>query len=117
LAQEIASVRNVHFDASSQADTIVFLHSVKPGPASQSYGIEVAQLAGVPRVVITAAREKLRTLEQQRVTAKPRQVELALSVPEHPVVMQLRDIDPDELSPRAALDLIVELQKLSLRDA
>ncbi len=113
LAQEIASVRNIHFDASSQHDTIVFLHSVKPGPANQSYGIEVAQLAGVPRVVITAAREKLRALEQQPgAIMQPRQIELPLLAEVHPVVQQLQQLDPDELSPRAALDFLVELKKM-----
>jgi DNA mismatch repair protein MutS len=65
LADEIATVANVHLDATEHGDGIVFLHAVKPGPASRSYGLAVAQKAGVPRCVIDAAREYLGKLERQ----------------------------------------------------
>ncbi len=64
LAQQIPAVTNVHLDATEHADGIVFLHAVKPGPASRSYGLAVAQKAGVPRAVVDAAREYLSRLEK-----------------------------------------------------
>ncbi|MGH8243831.1 MAG: DNA mismatch repair protein MutS, partial [Steroidobacteraceae bacterium] len=65
LADEIPAIANVHLDATEHADGIVFLHAVKPGPASKSYGLQVAQKAGVPREVIESARGYLETLERQ----------------------------------------------------
>jgi DNA mismatch repair protein MutS len=65
LAGEIAEVGNVHLDATEHGEGIVFLHAVKPGPASKSYGLQVARKAGVPREVIAAAQEYLGTLERQ----------------------------------------------------
>jgi DNA mismatch repair protein MutS len=65
LADAIPEVANVHLDATEHADGIVFLHAVKPGPASRSYGLQVAQKAGVPREVIESARGYLQKLEQQ----------------------------------------------------
>ncbi len=66
LADDIAGVANVHLDATEHGDELVFLHSVKPGPASRSYGLQVAQLAGVPREVIASARRYLQQLEGAR---------------------------------------------------
>jgi DNA mismatch repair protein MutS len=65
LAGEIAEVGNVHLDATEHGEGIVFLHAVKPGPASKSYGLQVAQKAGVPREVIAAAQEYLVELERR----------------------------------------------------
>jgi DNA mismatch repair protein MutS len=65
LADAIPEVANVHLDATEHADGIVFLHAVKPGPASRSYGLQVAQKAGVPREVIESARGYLERLEKQ----------------------------------------------------
>lgn len=65
LADEITTVKNVHLDAAEHNEKIIFLHKVQPGPANQSYGIQVAQLAGVPRTVILQAKQKLQSLEQQ----------------------------------------------------
>ncbi|MDX1901835.1 MAG: DNA mismatch repair protein MutS [Gammaproteobacteria bacterium] len=115
LDQEINTIKNIHFDASSQGDNIVFLHAVKEGPASQSYGIQVAQLAGVPRKVIEAAKEKLHTLEQQSVAHVDRPILKPVKHTEHPVVSRLNQLNPDHLSPRDALDLIFELRSLLSR--
>ena len=65
LADEVPSIENVHLDATEHGDGIVFLHAVKPGPASRSYGLQVAQKAGVPRDVIETARKYLEKLERQ----------------------------------------------------
>ncbi len=113
-------MRNVHIDAIEHGDGIVFLHAVKEGPANQSYGLQVAQLAGVPKSVIRAARKRLRELEgrsRQGMDATP-QLGLPLHDPEpvlHPVLEMLENIDPDDLAPRQALELIYKL-KAKLRD-
>ena len=67
LADEIETVKNVHFDATEYGDKIVFMHTVQPGPANRSYGIQVAQLAGVPGDVIQRAKEKLEFFEKSTV--------------------------------------------------
>src|SRR6201996_8721202 len=66
LAIEVESCANVHLDATEHGDGIVFLHAIKEGPANRSYGLQVAQLAGVPREVIGQARQYLEALESQR---------------------------------------------------
>ncbi|MGF1546453.1 MAG: DNA mismatch repair protein MutS [Thiotrichales bacterium] len=109
------SIRNVHIDAIEYGDGIVFLHAVKAGPANQSYGLQVAQLAGVPKVVIKAARKRLRQLEgESRARAEPTpQLGLPLFEPvpqPHPVVQMLGNVDPDTLTPRQALDLLYQLR-------
>ncbi|TDO06233.1 DNA mismatch repair protein MutS [Halomonas ventosae] len=118
LAEQAEGVDNVHLTATEHRDGIVFMHRVEEGQASQSYGLQVAQLAGVPHSVIARAREKLATLEQQEVDqgsrlptgegerpAAPRQADLFASTP-HPLVEQLDRLDPDALSPRQALELL-----------
>jgi DNA mismatch repair protein MutS len=119
LENKIANVKNVHFAATEHADKIVFLHSVNSGPASQSYGIQVAQLAGLPRVVIQMAKKKLLALENDSISKKHSpNFELDLE-PEreptfsHPVIEKLQQLDPDTLSPREALELIFVLKKAS----
>ncbi len=115
LPDEITGAANVHIDAVEHGDKIVFLHAVKPGPANQSYGLQVAQLAGVPKTVIEQARKKLHALEQQAVSTRDDsgQFELFNDRP-HPVVEQLQTLNVDELSPKAALDLLYQLKQHSL---
>lgn len=117
LADEIPIVKNVHLDATEYRDKIVFLHTVKEGPANQSYGIQVAQLAGVPRSVIQRAKEKLQELEQeacQHLAAhsltKNQQDLFASLAKDDPVLSRLREINPDQLSPKEALDLLYQLK-------
>jgi len=135
LAQDIDGVANVHLDATEHRDGIVFLHAVKEGPASRSYGLAVAQLAGVPREVIAAAREYLVALETQahagdaagsrgararRAPATSPQAQLPLEPPAPPPVdprlleveAALRAVSADDLTPRAALDLVYKLRSL-----
>ncbi len=117
LAQDFRQVVNVHLDAVEHRDHIVFLHSVEAGPASQSYGLQVAQLAGVPGSVIQAARKHLVQLEQQGAVNRVQGdlfssgVEPALNIPS-PVEEALAAADPDNLTPRAALELLYHLKKL-----
>ncbi len=111
LPEEISGITNIHIDAVEHGDKIIFLHNVKSGPASQSYGLQVAQLAGVPATVITRAREKLTSLEQQAVNKQPEsgQFELFCDHPD-PVVERLQQLDPNDFSPRQALDLLYQLK-------
>jgi DNA mismatch repair protein MutS len=127
-------VRNVHLDATEHGDGVVFLHTVKPGPANRSYGLAVAKLAGVPREVIEAARRRLETLEAQRdaIAAAGPQAELPLfasssaSASAAPadadadalgerLRRELEALDPDELTPRAALEALYRLRELTRR--
>ncbi len=117
LANEHDNIRNVHLDAMEHGEHIIFLHAVKQGPANQSYGLQVASLAGVPKSVVTKAREKLRTLEtkaykQQREETGARQFDLFAAPEPSPALSRLEKIKPEEVSPRQALDLLFELKSL-----
>jgi DNA mismatch repair protein MutS len=109
----------VHLDATEHEGKLVFLHSVREGPANQSYGLQVAALAGVPPQVIKRARSYLRELEQGRAAAPGPQPELPLFAPPparpvaSPALERLRAIDPDSLAPRDALALLYELKAIS----
>lgn len=138
LPQEFPQAANVHLSAVEHGDGIVFLHAVQDGPASQSYGLQVAQLAGVPQPVIRAARKHLAWLEQQSADATPTpQLDLfaapptpesdededtfvasaapaARLAPEQAAVIDaLTDLDPDSLTPRAALEALYRLKALA----
>lgn len=110
LADQINGVGNLHLSATEHDDHIVFMHQVLAGPASQSYGIQVAKLAGVPKTVLNTALQKLRELEDQSVgpktshsTGAPTQQDLFFQ-PDHPVVAALHDVIPDDMTPRQALE-------------
>jgi DNA mismatch repair protein MutS len=121
LPDKVSGTVNVHLDATEYNDNIVFLHSIQDGPASQSYGIQVAKLAGIPADVINLARQELALLEAgssgvispaKEGQLPPSQAELFLP-PANPELQQrLESLSPDELSPKQALDLIYELKKL-----
>jgi DNA mismatch repair protein MutS len=123
LAEQERSVANVHLQAVEHKDRIVFLHAVQEGPASQSYGLQVAALAGVPAVVLQQARKHLALLERQQRSEEP---QLGLF---DQAAFEMKDVDegteadkllrervaavdPDALTPREALDLLYELKKL-----
>ena len=118
LAEEFHEVANIHLDAVEHKDHIVFLHSVEEGPANQSYGLQVAQLAGVPPQVIRAARKRLAQLEQQAVDAGTQgdlfataAASATAAAPEHPALDLLRESDPDAMSPKQALELLYRLRQ------
>lgn len=119
-AQHHAAV-NMHVSATESGRDIVFLHEVQPGPASRSYGIQVARLAGMPAQVVQHARQALQALEAQQNDARA-QVDLfapppAAEEPEaSPIDSALAAIDPDALSPREALDALYALKKLQRRE-
>ena len=120
LAQDYPECANVHLDAVEHGHRIVFLHAVEEGPASQSYGIQVAALAGIPGSVIRDAKRRLAALEnREAVQRSDEQADLfATAVPvveaePHPALEALRDLDPDALSPREALEKLYALRKLA----
>jgi len=111
---------NVHVSATESGHDIVFLHEIQPGPASRSYGIQVARLAGMPAAVVNHARHALEALED---SASQTQAQVDLFAPP-PVVesagpsaveSRLSEIDPDALSPRDALDALYALKKLAAK--
>ncbi|MDR2614649.1 MAG: DNA mismatch repair protein MutS [Candidatus Accumulibacter sp.] len=121
LANEYPELANVHLDAIEHGEKIVFLHAVEEGPANQSYGIQVAALAGIPASVIKAARRQLREFEQ-RASINPLQPDLFAALPDPPepaapetppALARLAAIDPDELTPKQALDALFELKSLA----
>jgi DNA mismatch repair protein MutS len=117
LAELVPGVANVHLDATEHAHELVFLHAVKEGPADRSFGLQVAALAGIPKAVITQAREYLTRLEQAQRRPKEAPAEhqqIGLFAPPPSVVEErLKTIDPDKLSPKEALELLYELKKLN----
>ena len=112
---------NMHVSATEAGRDIVFLHEMQPGPASKSYGIQVARLAGMPAAVVNHARQALAALEAQQQQARA-QVDLFAPPPavEAPpasaVESALTALDPDTLSPREALEAIYTLKKLHARE-
>jgi DNA mismatch repair protein MutS len=119
LNQEYKTLANVHLDAVETSAGLTFLHAVEDGPASQSYGLQVAKLAGVPGQIINAARRKLVMLENQQITPSNQgdlfaQTAPAMQVepPASPALERLAEIDPDELTPKQALEALYALRRL-----
>jgi DNA mismatch repair protein MutS len=118
-AQHHAAI-NVHVSAVESGANIVFMHQIEAGPASKSYGIAVARLAGVPGAVVSHARHALGALEAQQIEARA-QVDLFAAPPEapapeeSPALKALAEIDPDTLSPREALDALYRLKTIAAR--
>ncbi len=123
LAEDHAECANVHLDAVEHGNTVVFMHAVEPGPASQSYGIQVAALAGIPPAVLREARRRLVELENREAAAAP-QPDLFAALPAaspapsfaQPLLDALDATDPDALSPREALDRLYALKRLARED-
>jgi DNA mismatch repair protein MutS len=117
LADELPACANVHLDATEHGDTLVFLHAVKEGPANQSFGLQVARLAGVPRMVIQDARRYLEELERRDHAARPAAPQLDLDLAPAPdpveaaILAQLGELDPDSLSPRDALAILFAMRE------
>jgi DNA mismatch repair protein MutS len=119
LPEEISGIANVHLDAVEHGERIIFMHTVKGGPASRSYGLQVAALAGVPERVLAQGRSILEELEanpmhggQAGHHTQP-QIDLFAPQQDHPLVDALRDINPDNLTPRQALELLYKLKELT----
>ena len=113
LAEHYPAICNVHLTASEHGDDIVFLHQVKTGPANQSYGLQVAKLAGIPKGIIQQAAAKLRRLEQDNQHTSVQQQNLPLT-PEpvlHPVVIELSQLDINQLTPMQALSHLQQMKE------
>jgi DNA mismatch repair protein MutS len=115
LAESYPQLANVHLDAVEHHDRIVFLHAVEEGPANQSYGLQVAKLAGVPQTVLRTAKNYLLKLEQEGIGRDSERDLFApqpeANPPEHPLLQRLKTTDPDQLSPKQALELLYRLKQ------
>lgn len=122
LAEIILGVANIHLSAVEHGDDIVFLHAVHEGPANQSYGLQVAQLAGIPRKVIEMAKIKLAELEQHSTQVthqmnennmnKPLQNDLFTGQQNSALFEILQNLQPDQLTPRNAMDILYQLKSM-----
>jgi DNA mismatch repair protein MutS len=120
LAAELDGCANIHFDAVEHKDGIVFLHAVEDGPANQSYGLQVAKLAGVPAETVRQARSYLARLDHfsarrdhQGDLFTASAPELELERPEAALLDRIDALDPDALSPREAHAALYELKRLA----
>ncbi|MCP8898977.1 DNA mismatch repair protein MutS [Gilvimarinus xylanilyticus] len=131
LPDTLPGIANVHLNATEHKDSIVFMHKVQDGPASKSYGIQVARLAGIPDNVLVQAEQQLTSLEQNHIVtdqaavqsptptqptapqaaASPMQTSLFDSAP-HPAVEALDGLDPDDMTPKQALEALYRLKSL-----
>ncbi|MFT6778377.1 MAG: DNA mismatch repair protein MutS [Paraglaciecola sp.] len=125
LAEDLPELANVHLDAVEYEETIRFMHAVQEGAANKSYGLQVAQLAGVPKSVIHKAKRKLAELENQPVSNNPsharqeqeqqqQQLNLLNSVDD--LRLSLKQINPDDLTPKQALEYLYQLKTLASQD-
>jgi len=120
LAQVGSGIANVHLDAVEHGDSLVFMHAVKDGPADRSFGLQVAALAGLPKAVVREARGRLAELEQRRSDPAPVLTAQALDGPQQfglfapssAALDALAGIDPDELTPKQALEALYRLKAL-----
>ena len=122
LAEPGSGIANVHLDAVEHGDQLVFMHAVKDGPADRSFGLQVAALAGLPKSVVKQARGRLAELEQQQ-PRRPDPVaharsrwtsrsNSACSRASSAALDALASIDPDELTPKQALEALYRLKAL-----
>jgi DNA mismatch repair protein MutS len=120
LADSLVAVRNYNVQVREVGDQVLFLHRLQPGGADRSYGIEVGRLAGLPPVVLARAKELLRLLEAEQIVPRSGRVpaqpprpagdQLALfGVMPHPVVQQLRNVEPNQMTPIQALEMLARL--------
>ena len=118
IVDDFKHAANVHLDAVEHGNGIVFLHKVEAGAAHMSYGIQVAQLAGIPKSVVNEAKRKLKQLENNQITQNTNQPDMfaasveAAPVAAHPVIAELESIQADDLTPKQALDLLYKLKDL-----
>lgn len=114
LTSELNNTANIHLDAVEHDDNIIFLHAVQDGPANQSYGLQVAKLAGIPRRVINQAKSKMHRLEQhsaENANKQPTQNDLFTKPERDPILDQIADLHPDDLNAKQALELIYKWHK------
>ena len=115
LAEQFTSVKNVHLNATEHDNGIIFLHSVEDGPANQSYGLQVAQLAGIPKSVVQQAKLKLMQLKNEEYkhnSLSTDQSDLFSITEPHPAIQKLLEVEPDNMTPKQAQDFLYLLNKL-----
>ena len=112
LPELMDTVHNAHLDAIKHNNEIIFLYRVKPGATNRSYGIQVAQLAGIPRAVINQANQQLEIMEKNSVGLAPDTVQQDLFQQPDECRELLREVDPDSLTPKQALELLYRLCEL-----
>lgn len=114
LAEDTPGIVNVHLDAVEYDGGIRFMHAVQEGAANKSYGLQVAELAGVPNSVIRRAKQKLQTLEStaHEGAAQPLPVQSDFLTSTNPALTMLQSTNPDDLTPREALDILYKLKSL-----
>lgn len=118
FAEQLEGADNIHVEALEQGDFVVFLHKVSDGPANKSYGIHVAQLAGLPRALLDSAKQKLSGLHSNNHPTK--QVSIADEQHKHSsedtktrhLLNAINDLKPDELTPKEALDFCYKIKTL-----
>ena len=110
LAEILEGTVNLHFDAIEHGDKIVFMHSVKPGPANRSYGLQVAALAGIPRAVIDYAQQRLSAIETGAAPAGDTGPQTDLFYREHPLAREINQLNPDTITPKQALEILYRLK-------
>lgn len=120
LPEQCPGMANIHLDATEYQDHVVFLHNIQEGPANRSFGLQVAKLAGIPAAVLAAAQEKLEELETAGVSASlptgnismpsPAQNDLFSEAAPHPLIEELKNVEPDQLSPKQALELLYDIK-------
>ena len=119
LVDEFKQAANVHLDAVEHGSNIVFMHKVEEGAANQSYGLQVAQLAGIPKSVVASAKRKLVQLENNQIAQHSHQPDMFstafVEAPAlvHPLVAELETIQPDDLTPKQALELLYKLKQIT----
>lgn len=114
LAENFSQIKNVHLAAIEHEDKIIFLHTVNPGPASQSYGLQVAKLAGIPFAVIQLAKQKLTELENTSLKTKQQhnQLDLFLNTSQSQLIDILNATDIDQMTPKQALEILYQMKQL-----
>jgi len=120
LPEQHAEIKNVHLDAIEHNDDIILMHQLKEGPASQSFGIQVAKLAGIPPLVLKNARKKLAILERNSVNSSPQQDlftqtsfnEEEIEPETHPIVEKIAALELDDMTPKQAMDVLFDLKQL-----
>ena len=113
LPEIMDTVQNAHLDAIKHNNEIIFLYTVKPGATNRSYGIQVAQLAGIPRAVINQANLQLDIMEKNTVELLPDQPQRDLFQQPDELRELLKEADPDSITPKQALELLYRLIELA----
>jgi DNA mismatch repair protein MutS len=118
IVDEFKQAANVHLDAVEHGSNIVFMHKVEEGAANQSYGLQVAQLAGIPKSVVATAKRKLIQLENNQLSSNAKQPDMFMTAdpvvdaPAHPAMAELEAMQADDLTPKQALDFLYKLKDL-----